>query len=137
MSRVRLSRPSTAASTKTLGGGKATQLSHDMQMQLKKLLLIISKGEKSIERQRQRLAKNEKFEPYAAFMRVDRDENGVIGSVEILRFLRENGVEEATEADCFLIVKYFDSDEDGYLNFQDFLQLILPCDNQALRSKVV
>lgn len=70
-------------------------------------------------------------------MRVDRDENGVIGSVEILRFLRENGVEEATEADCFLIVKYFDSDEDGYLNFQDFLQLILPCDNQALRSKVV
>jgi hypothetical protein len=63
-----------------------------MQLQLKKLLLIISKGEKSIERQRQRLAKNEKFEPYAAFMRVDRDENGVIGSVEILRFLRENGV---------------------------------------------
>jgi len=60
-------------------------------------------------------------------MRVDRDENGVIGSVEVLRFLRynsqyfttfrENGVEEATEADCFLIVKYFDSDDDGYLNF--------------------
>jgi Ca2+-binding EF-hand superfamily protein len=108
-----------------------------MQLQLKKLLLTISKGEKSIERQRQRLAKNDKFEPYAAFMRVDRDENGVIGSVEILRFLRENGVEEATEADCFLIVKYFDSDEDGYLNFQDFLQLLLPCDNQALRSNVV
>lgn len=55
---------------------------------MKKLLLTISKGEKSIERQRQRLAKLNNFEPYAAFMRVDRDENGVIGSVEILRFLR-------------------------------------------------
>jgi hypothetical protein len=55
---------------------------------LKRLLLTISKGEKSIERQRQKLAKAENFEPYAAFMRVDRDENGVIGSVEILRFLR-------------------------------------------------
>ena len=59
MSRVRLTRPSTAASSKTLDGGRAMQLSHDMQLQLKKLLLIISKGEKSIERQRQRLAKNE------------------------------------------------------------------------------
>jgi Ca2+-binding EF-hand superfamily protein len=43
-------------------------------------------------------------------------------------------VEEATEADCYLIVKYFDSDNDGYLNFQDFLQILLPCDNQYLRA---
>jgi Ca2+-binding EF-hand superfamily protein len=117
-------------------GARGGQLSHDMQQLLKRLLLTISKGEKSIERQRQKLARNDKFEPYAAFMRVDRDENGVVGSVEILRFLRENGVEEATEADCYLIVKYFDSDEDGYLNFQDFLQMLLPCDNQYLIASV-
>lgn len=70
------------------GGARGGQLSHEMQQLLKRLLLTISKGEKSIERQRQKLAKAESFEPYAAFMRVDRDENGVIGSVEILRFLR-------------------------------------------------
>ncbi len=74
------------ASQKT--ASKVGQLSHEMQQQLKRLLLTMSKGEKSIERQRQKLAKCGKFEPYAAFMRVDRDENGVVGSVEILRFLR-------------------------------------------------
>jgi hypothetical protein len=63
-------------------------LSHEMQQLLKRLLLTISKGEKSIEKQRQKLASLEYFEPYAAFMRIDRDQNSLINSVEILRFLR-------------------------------------------------
>lgn len=47
---------------------------------------------------------------------------------------RDNSVEEATEADCYYIVKYFDSDDDGYLNFQDFLQMLMPCDDAYLRA---
>lgn len=30
---------------------------------------------------------------------------------------RENGVEEANEADCYYIIRYFDSDRDGRLNY--------------------
>jgi Ca2+-binding EF-hand superfamily protein len=59
-----------------------------MQQLLKKLLLTISKGERSIEKQRQKLASLNKFEPYAAFKRIDRDDDGVINSIEIVRFLR-------------------------------------------------
>ncbi len=49
---------------------------------------------------------------------------------------RDNGVDEANEADCFYIVKYFDSDEDMRLNFSDFLQMLMPCDSQRLRAAV-
>ena len=44
------------------------------------------------------------------------------------------GIDETTEADCDIIVKYFDSDDDGSLNFSDFLQIMLPCDDLKLRS---
>jgi hypothetical protein len=59
-----------------------------MQKLVKKLLLTISKGERSIEKQRQTLAGLRDFEPYAAFKRLDRDDNGIVSSVEIVRFLR-------------------------------------------------
>jgi len=34
-------------------------------------------------------------------------------------------------------VKYFDSDEDGQLSFQDFLQMLLPCEDNALRNLTI
>ena len=54
--------------------------------------------------------------------------------MEVLKFLRENGVEEATEADTFYIVKYFDSNEDELLDYDDLLQILMPCDDQYLRA---
>ena len=54
--------------------------------------------------------------------------------MELLKFLRENGVEEATEADTYYIVKYFDSNEDELLDYDDLLQILMPCDDQYLRS---
>ena len=41
----------------------------------------------------------------------------------------------ATEADCYYLVKFFDSDEDGKLNYTDFMQVLLPCDNPDLRAE--
>ena len=49
--------------------------------------------------------------------------------MELLKFLRENGVEEATEADTYYIVKYFDSNEDELLDYDDLLQILMPCDD--------
>ena len=51
-------------------------------------------------------------------------------------FNRENGAEEATEADCIMFVKYFDSDGDLLLDYQDVLQMLMPCDDQYLRTAV-
>ncbi len=40
----------------------------------------------------------------------------------------------ATEHDCYELVKFFDSDEDGKLSYGDFIQMVLPCEDQYLRK---
>mmetsp|Transcript_23466 Transcript_23466/g.17933 ORF Transcript_23466/g.17933 Transcript_23466/m.17933 type:complete len:170 (-) Transcript_23466:219-728(-) len=55
--------------------------------------------------------------------------------MELLNFLRDNAINNATEAECYYLVKFFDSDEDGKLNYPDFMQVVLPCDNTFLRAK--
>lgn len=74
------------------------------------------------------------MEPYSLFQRIDRGEDSFVTSVEILNFLRDNGIHNITEADCYYLVKFFDSDEDGRLSYPDFMQMILPCDNPSLRA---
>ena len=56
--------------------------------------------------------------------------------MELLQFLRSNNVEDASEADSAYIVKYFDSDGDGLLDYEDLLQMVLPCDDSYLRSAI-
>lgn len=45
-------------------------------------------------------------------------------------------VDYISETECFHMFTYFDKDEDGFLDFQDFLQMVLPMNNIALRAKV-
>ena len=61
------------------------------------------------------------FEPHAAFQRIDTDGDGAVSSVDILKFLRSNKVDEANEADCYNIIKYFAAESKGVLLFNDFL----------------
>lgn len=51
-------------------------------------------------------------------------------------FLRDNGVEEATEADTHYIVKYFDSNADEMIYYEDLMQIVMPCDDQYLRAAI-
>jgi hypothetical protein len=50
--------------------------------------------------------------------------------------VRDNGVSHLSERDCWQIVRYFDSDKDGGLNFKELMEVMLPCDNLFLRSSV-
>jgi hypothetical protein len=55
---------------------------------------------------------------------------------EFLNFIRDNGVSAGvTEADCYYLVKFFDSDMDGQLHYPDFMSIVLPCANSKLRSQ--
>ena len=120
--------------TSSLAGSSFVGKSHHLMSAktkrlLKKLLLKIARQELDIELKRQYLASNEHMEPYSMFMRIDRNEDGFILPMEILNFLRDNSVHDMTEADCYYLVKFFDSDEDGRLHYPDFMQMVLPCDN--------
>lgn len=43
-------------------------------------------------------------------------------------------VDYADEIECMYAVKFFDKDEDGYLTFEDYLQMTLPCDDVKARA---
>lgn len=83
---------------------------------------------------RQILASIRDFEPYAAFKRIDRNGTGFLDAKELCQFERENGYREISPEDFIFFVNYFDLDGDAKLNYHDFLQVLLPCDNPFLRS---
>lgn len=98
-----------------------------MVLLLKKLIVTLKRGEQIIENQRQILCSLPEFEPHAAFQRLDRDQDNQITSVELLKFLRSNNVDEATENDCAQLVVYFGADPG--LMYKDFIQICMPCDD--------
>lgn len=53
----------------------------------------------------------------------------------MLEFLRQNSA-AANIGDCARLVRFFDSDDDGYLSYSDFIQIVLPCDDNMMRAQV-
>jgi Ca2+-binding EF-hand superfamily protein len=94
-------------------------LGYETERRLKNFLVAIADGENVLEKARQRLCEIREFSPHAAFQRFDRDANDSITSFEIVNFLRDNGVLNASEAECYRLLKFFDSDEDGRLSFNE------------------
>lgn len=52
-------------------------------------------------------------------MRMDRAFKGYLLAGDIHAFLQENGAGYTTEADCQFVLKFFDSDMDGRLNYTE------------------
>jgi hypothetical protein len=48
--------------------------------------------------------------------------------------MRENGYRELEPVDFTQMIRYFDLDGDDKLNFHDFLQIFLPCEDTFLRA---
>eukprot|EP00347_Sterkiella_histriomuscorum_P002829 403366641 len=111
-------------------------LTYETQRILKNLLLEIGQTEQKIEVIRQRLATFSDFEPYVAFQRLNRNRDDFVVAEEILEFLKNNKIYSVTLDECQYIVRFFDSDEDAKLSYSDFLQLLVPCDNNILRCQV-
>ena len=59
------------------------------------------------------------FAPYSAFMRMDRDANESLTPKELLAFFRDNREFTITINDCYDLLAYFDSDDDGRLSFSE------------------
>ena len=60
----------------------------------------------------------------------DHDKDGLISAHEIAVILRER-IKHVNEADCADLVDYFDSNGDRNLNYNEFCQILLPCENNA------
>ncbi|CAI2371488.1 unnamed protein product [Moneuplotes crassus] len=122
-------------------------LSEDSIENLKSFFIATADHELAIEKQRQYLARlgctdgsqevaDGEFEPYATFVRLDRENKGYLSPKDFYNFMQENGFDHVTMKDCQYLVKYFDSDEDGVLNYTDYMQLVITCDDTYLRAVV-
>ena len=94
-------------------------LGYVSERRLLSLLDGIKEGELYQEQLRQRLCSMAGFAPYSVFMRLDRDANERISAYEILNFMRENREYTVSESDCLNIVRYFDTNNDSRLSFQE------------------
>jgi len=110
-------------------------LSYETERRLKNYLTAICEGELQIESLRQRLSMICDFSPCMAFQRIDRDANESITSLELYNFLRDNCVYSVSEGELYRLVKFFDNNEDGRLSFNEFEQIILPCEDNGLRRQ--
>lgn len=111
-------------------------LSTDSSYLLKQVLDMVSETEIVIESLRQQLAHDNTFSPYTAFCRLDRSARERINAADLIRFLKEIGIMGVGIGDCSKLLKFFDCDTDGSINFNQFLQMILPCECTALRNEV-
>ena len=94
-------------------------LGYESENRLKNLLVAVGDGERTLEASRQRLCSIRDFAPHSGFQRMDRDANGYISSYELLNYLKDHRNFSCSESECFRLVKFFDSDEDNRLYFQE------------------
>ena len=109
-------------------------LGYESERRLKNLLVAIGDGERDLEGARQRLCSIRDFAPHSGFQRLDRDYSTQISSHEIVNFLRDNSVYHVLESEAYNLVQFFDSNGNGRLSFQEFLQMVLPCEDNLLRN---
>ena len=94
-------------------------LGFESERRLKELLVAVGSGEMALESARQRLCNIRDFAPHSAFQRFDRDCNGHVTSLEVLNYLRDQRNFGTSESETYRLVRFFDSDEDGRLSFQE------------------
>eukprot|EP00347_Sterkiella_histriomuscorum_P002529 403367801 len=99
------------------------------------LFEVIRDQESHAETLRQRLCLDANFAPYSAFMRIDRDANERINSQELKDFFLDNREYTISESDAYNLIKFYDLDKDTRLTFQEFQQMLLPCEDNYLREK--
>ena len=112
-------------------------LGYESERRLKNFLVAVGDGERDLELARQRLCNIPDFAPHAAFQRLDRDYSLQISSRELGNFLRDNGIYHVLDSELCILVAFFDSNGNGRLNFQEFLQIVLPCEDNYLRNRTL
>ena len=82
-------------------------------------LLEVARNEKKFEVLRQKMAKIEDFEPYAAFCRIDRENKQFISGENIKNFLQDNKMILTREDNLNSFIKRYDFNNDSNLNFSE------------------
>ena len=98
------------------------------------LFRTIAIDESDIERLRQELAQNREFDARTLFERINTNKDSHITAEELLKFMNDHYVKKPTLEKCQALIAEFDSSQDGTLQYDEFLNVIMPAANQSLRD---
>ena len=107
-------------------------LSIETENRVAKLFVNLADREREVELNRQILAQNLDFDAYQAFTVLDKEGKNGIDAVNIVDFLRRNGV-YANLTETNFIIQFYDENNDNQLSYTEFLNLVLSENNFALR----
>jgi Ca2+-binding EF-hand superfamily protein len=107
--------------------------SSETLLKLAEIFSQISIGEAEIENFRYSLTKCSDFDPYSAFKALDHLNLGSLSSTEFQSFLEKRRV-FCTNDEAFLLVRQYDSNLNGRLSFQEFINFVLPSTNPGFRD---
>ena len=65
---------------------------------------------------------------------MDRNGSGALNPGEFTDFLRDNAVHHVSYGEAQCLIDFFDSDGNKRLVFNEFLQMVLPCEDNILRN---
>jgi Ca2+-binding EF-hand superfamily protein len=107
----------------------------DFGFNLCKYFSHLIENEKNIELHRQILGRFPEFEPYAAFMRIDRACKKYITFQDLKQFLKENLV-RFSDKGLQEMIRQYDKDSDGVLNYEEYMPICVTSNNPDLRANV-
>lgn len=103
-------------------------LSEDSKRLLGEFLIAIADKERECDGIKDELSISSVCDPELLFMRLDSGNSGFLRSSDIFRLTTNLGL-KTTETHCRGIIRFYDSDNDCRLKFSEFLDLILPKDD--------
>lgn len=108
-------------------------ISQDTEAKLAGLFVQVSVSESDIEASRYSLCKCPEFDPYSVFQHLDKHALSSLSSTEI-QLLLDKYHFYCTPDEAYQLIRQYDSNQNGRLTFNEFLQLVLPSTNPGFRE---
>ena len=94
----------------------------------------IATGETEIERYRQELAQTRDFDAKILFDKINTNGDDHISAEELLKFMTDNNIKDATVENCQAIIAEYDGSGDKSMQYDEFLNMVMPAANESLRE---
>lgn len=111
-------------------------LNLETERRLARLLFQIAECERSIERSRQDICSNPNFDMYSIFRILDSQTNGKLEIGDLKSFLSRVGI-SVLKSNLALVIRQYDSNNDGRLSLEEFQALVLPSEDLELHRAVL